>query len=105
MPLHVTKLPDNSRLIRKYPAGADPDEAFAEMADYIGACVMTLVDGIARVEGAVAKWQHPLTRQDIVSIINIARGIGASELRIKRAPGHIMPRMFTLIDEEWVIKL
>lgn len=105
MPLHVTKLPDNSRLIRKYPAGADPDEAFADMADYSAACVMTLVDGIARVEGAVSRWQHPLTRQDIVAIINIARGIGARELRIKRAPGHVMPRIFVLIDDEWVKQL
>ena len=105
MPLHVVLLPDNSRLIRRYPAGADPDEAFALMEPYVGVCVLTLQDGIARIEGAVERWAHPLTRQDILAVIKIAKGTGASELRIRRAPGHVMPRMFTLIDDEWVIKL
>lgn len=105
MPFHVEPLPPGSKLLRAYPPGVDPDEAHAAMESFVGVCVVTLVGGVARIVGALSRWQHPVRRQDIEAMIAIARGMGARELRIKRADGHVMPRPFRLVGDEWVLNL
>jgi len=102
MPLHVELLPPGSKLLRVYPPGADPDDAYASMDDFTAVCVVTLAGGVARVVGALSRWQHPIRMQDIMAMIAIARGMNARELRIRRAPGHRMPRPFVLVVDEWV---
>lgn len=104
MPLYVEELPEGSLLIRCYPHDVDPIVEFERRGEYFASCVLTLVDGVARVEGLVSNGRRAVRRSDIYDVLQVARDLGAYEMRITRAPGHVMP-MALQDGDDWVIWL